>query len=279
MLVWQRQEVQALPRSLSTGAVAAAGHERVLDWEGCLNARDSGGLNARGGVVGRGTLVRSDLLNGLTAAGAAALIAHGVRTIIDVRAVDEIADDWARYPFRDHPIVGYRNHPFSAGRDEAMMDQVRAAYGRASNREEINRADVEVHRQGVAAIVGAIANAPPGGVLVHCHAGKDRTGIVVALALAVVGVSDDDIADDYALTALVLEPLIANWLDAMSDDPAERSRLRHLAEPRREAMLDTLAYVRERFGSIEAYLQGAGVTAEQLARLRTRLIEPAASAA
>jgi len=246
---------------------------RRLDWDGVINARDSGGLRAAGGAIRRGALVRSDVLNGLTPDGVAALTDHGVRTLIDVRAADEIAHDWARYPLKEHPPVGYLNRPFTAGVETHMWDQVRAVYRAAQSREEINRADLDIHRRGIAAIIAAIADAPPGGVLVHCHAGKDRTGIVIALTLAAVGVSDDDIADDYALTQLVLEPLIADWLEHMSHDPIERQRLRLLAEPRREAMLDTLVYLRQRYGGAAQYLLGAGLNDEQLERLRARLVQ------
>jgi protein-tyrosine phosphatase len=125
--------------------------------------------------------------------------------------------------------------------------------------------------------VAAIADAPPGAVLVHCAGGKDRTGAIVAVVLSFLGVGDDEIADDYALTSLSLDPIITEWLDSQSSDPAERERLRALAMPSREAMLQTLAHHRERYGSAEAYLRGGGVTDEQLARLRGRLLEPAAA--
>ena len=266
--------------SLNEGLTAAGrdGHERILDWDGVINARDAGGLHASGGAVRRGALVRSDVLNGLTQDGVKALTEHGVRTVIDVRAADEIAHDWARYPLKDHPAVGYLNRSFTAGVETHMGDQVRAVYRAAQSREEINRADLDIHRAGIAAIVAAIADAPSGGVLVHCHAGKDRTGMVIAVTLAAVGVSDDDIADDYALTQLVLEPLIADWLEHMSHDPLEQQRLRVLAEPRREAMLDTLAHLRQRYGGAATYLLGAGVTGDQLEQLRARLVDARAGA-
>lgn len=247
---------------------------RILDWEGCINARDCGGLPVAGGVIRRGALARSDVLNSLTPTGVSALVEHGIRTVIDVRAADEIAHHWERYPLRDHTTVRYVNLPFSAGHDEQMVDQVRAVYGAAKSREELNRLDLDTHQRGIAAIVVAIADAPPGGVLVHCHAGKDRTGIVIGLTLAAVGVSDEDIGADYALTQLVLEPLIAEWFDYMGAHDSERDRLRALADPRREAMLDTLTYLHQKYGSAEAYLLGSGMTTDQLARLRTRLVEP-----
>jgi protein tyrosine/serine phosphatase len=245
---------------------------RHLDWEGLINARDSGGLPAADGPIRHGALVRSDVLNGLTPAGVAALTAHGVRTVIDVRSASEIADDWERYPLKGDETVGYLNRPFRTGLKPEMLEHVQAVYRDAQSREEINRADLDYNQPGIAAIVGAIADAPEGGVLVHCHAGKDRTGMVIAVALAAVGVNNEDIAADYALTELVLEPLIADWLDHMSQDPVERARLSRLAVPSREAMLDTLAYLRERYGGAERYLLDGGMTTGQLERLRARLV-------
>ncbi|HUP82805.1 MAG TPA: tyrosine-protein phosphatase [Candidatus Limnocylindria bacterium] len=252
---------------------AFAANPRILDWEGVLNARDTGGIPAATGVVRRGGLVRSGVLNGLTPAGVAALTAHGVRTVIDVRAADEVADHWDRYPLRDHPLVGYRNISFTAGFDEAMRDQVRTVYGAAQSREEINRLDLDNHRAGIATIVGAIADAPEGGVLIHCHAGKDRTGLVVAIILSALGVSDEDIADDYALSQLVLDELVKEWFAYMGAAASEQGRLRTLADPSREAMLGTLAHLHLRYGSATDYLLGAGVTEDQLEKLRMRLVE------
>lgn len=249
---------------------------RALAWEGLLNARDTGGLATTDGELVRdGALVRSDVLTRLSPAGRAALVDHGVRTIVDVRSVEEVQRDAAPHPFRDaasqgEPVVTYLNVPFMVS--DSSWAQMHAAYSAAQTREELNRLDLDTNRVGLGAIVATIADAAPGGVLVHCHAGKDRTGLVVALILSFLGVSDDDVADDYALTAASLEALIADWLDEMSSDEAERSRLRALADPRREAMLDTLAYLRSRYGSAGDYLRGAGVSDAQLQRLRQRLV-------
>jgi hypothetical protein len=98
--------------------------------------------------------------------------------------------------------------------------------------------------------------------------------MVMAVTLAAVGVSDDDIADDYALSQLVLDRLLAEWFEYMGvTDETEKRRLWGLADPRREAMLDTLSYLRQRHGGATQYLLDAGVTREQLDRLRTRLVE------
>jgi protein tyrosine/serine phosphatase len=257
------------------GLDALRGEERILDWEGALNARDTGGLPTdHGGRVRHGALVRSDVLTRLTPSGRQALVDHGVRTIIDVRGGNELDRDEGKYPFGDsNHGVRYLNVPFVVGRPDDEREMLHARYQAAKDREELNRIDLDAHADGIAAIVSAIADAEPGGVLVHCHAGKDRTGTIVALILSLLGVSDDDIADDYALTAINLEPLIIDWLDEMSQDETERDRLRGLATPRREAMLDLLAYVRENYGSAEQYLLSAGVTARHIVRLRERLVD------
>ena len=251
-----------------------AGEERILDWEGALNARDTGGLPTHdAGHIRHGALVRSDVISRLTQSGRAALVAHGVRTIVDVRTSEEIGRD-VDYPFRGTAGTAdpkYVNVSFVTPLTDEEEARVRERRENATQLAKLNKMDVEVHRTGIGAVIAAVAEAQPGGVLIHCYAGKDRTGMTVALLLAVAGASDDDIADDYALTMLNLGPLIDDWLSTM--DETEHARMRELATPRREAMLETLAYVRERYGSIEAYLNAAGVSDDQIARLRLRLVE------
>jgi hypothetical protein len=193
-----------------------------------------------------------------------------------------VATDRHLYPFKGGPDSdttgpAYRNVPFHEWGDDGPDEERIARYRGAQTRAELIRLDLDLNREGIAAAVAAIADAPPGAVLVHCHAGKDRTGIVVALVLALFGVSDTEIADDYALTAQNIEPLIIEWLDNMSADPLERQRLRELAMPHADAMLEALTYLRSRFGSAEAYLRAGGVSDRQLARLRERLLEDAAA--
>ncbi len=253
-----------------------AGEERILDWEGALNARDTGGLPVTGGgSIRSGALVRSDVLTRLTASGRAALLAHGVRTIIDVRTSDELGRD-LDYPFRDARSDGdpdYLHVSFVTKLSKEEEVLVRGRRESATELGELNRMDIDVHRAGIGNIVTAVADAQPGGVLIHCYAGKDRTGLTVAVLLGVAGAGDDDIADDYALTTLNLEPLIRDWLVTIEDE-RERERMRELATPRREAMLETLAYIRDRYGDVGSYLGAAGVTEEQLTRIRNRLVVP-----
>jgi protein tyrosine/serine phosphatase len=240
-----------------------------------LNARDLGGLTT---VDGRRTrpaaLVRSDTLCRLSPAGRAALIAHGVRTVVDVRFPSEIERDDPDHPFRDGlGGVLYLSRPINVGRtaeeDAAILAGIRAAESRL----ELNLIDLDGNSSGFAGIVTAIARAPAGGVVVHCHAGKDRTGIAIALVLALVGVPDETIAADYALSGANLAGLTAEWLDGVSQDPVERARLLQQADPVPEAMLGLLAHLRRRYGGAEAYLVAGGAAPADLAALRTRLLD------
>ena len=84
-----------------------------------------------------------------------------------------------------------------------------------------------------AAAVGAIADAPPGAVLVHCAAGKDRTGLVVGLALSAVGAEPEVVAGDYALTESRLAALIEDYLAAIEDDAQREEARGYQATPPR----------------------------------------------
>jgi protein tyrosine/serine phosphatase len=262
-----------------TADIAQVRSDRVLEWDGLFNARDLGGLPTQdGGRTRRGALIRSDVLTRLTPAGKEALVAHGVRAIIDIRFPHETALDRDAYPFHEagagDDVPAYRNESFFVPLPPAEDAAVKAAYSEAGTRTALNRMDIDQGRAGVAAIATAVARASAGGVLVHCHGGKDRTGAVVAVLLSLVGVSDDEIADDYALSAVNLGPLTQEWLDGITHDPSERARLLELARPTREAMLDTLVHLRERHGGAEAYLRAGGASGEDLERLRKRLVEP-----
>jgi protein-tyrosine phosphatase len=273
VLVRERQEVQALPREL-TDSTKLAGEERILDWEGSLNARDTGGLpTADGAHIRHGALVRSDVLTRLTPSGRDALIAHGVRTIVDVRTTEELARD-VDYPFRETQAAhepAYINVSFVSDLTDEQMARIKAAQSTSWNLGELNSLDIDLHRAGVAGIAAAVADAQPGGVLIHCYAGKDRTGMSVAILLSLAGVADDDIADDYTLTTLVWEKLVDEWIGTVEE--SDRARMRQLARPTREAMLEMLEHVRTTYGSAEQYLLGAGVTPEQISRIRARLVE------
>ncbi|RJL34463.1 tyrosine-protein phosphatase [Bailinhaonella thermotolerans] len=237
--------------------------ERHLDWEGCFNVRDLGGIPAAGGRrIRRGALVRSDNPDLLTPAGWDALLAHGVRTIVDLRNDDERARDASPRP----PGVTTVHVPLDDVEDTELWKRFWD--------EELDgtplyyRPFLDHKAERCVWAVSAVAGARPGGVLVHCGIGRDRTGLVTMLLLALCGVAPADIAADYELSATRLPPLFAA-LGRPDDAPLIRDILTRKRTSTAEALLSTLAEV-----DVPARLRDAGLPDADVAALRARLLTP-----
>jgi len=263
----------------SVFCVAENRHEewtmRHLRWDACRNVRDLGGYAVAGGSTTRwGAFVRADNLVRLTPAGRAALLDYGVRTIVDLRRPEELAVDPS--PFAPAGagagLVAYHSLPFGAGADSAGIAAVVAAEAAEDfSMDALYRAILDHYGRGIAAIMTALAQAPEGPALFHCHAGKDRTGLIAALILALVGVPHATIAEDYTLTQVCLQPVYDQRLSA-EPDPSKREQLARRTGAVPETMLGILAHLDARHGGAEAYLRAAGVAAEDVARLRRRIL-------
>jgi protein tyrosine/serine phosphatase len=261
--------------------------ERRLEWEALRNARDLGGLTLDGGGVTRtGALVRSETLRQLTSRGWEALLAHGISTVLDLRFRPEIDADEPLdpVPAAAKEQVAPDGRPASVRTIAVSLlgdaHEELVAHFNAISRAQPSAADstraiylemLELFAPRFATAVAAVADAPEGGVLVHCHAGKDRTGLVVALLLDLVGVPGETIATDYALSAANLGTLLAAWIDDAAD-PDEREQRSRVAGAPHQAMLDVLASLRDRYGGSAGYLLEAGATQGQLDAIRARLV-------
>jgi protein tyrosine/serine phosphatase len=129
---------------------------------------------------------------------------------------------------------------------------------------------LERFNRNVAAAVRAVADAPEGGVVIHCAGGKDRTGLLTALLLHVAGVGTDEIAADYALSEERLRTRHEQWL-AKAQSEEERERVKRMSQTPADSMRGVLEELERRYGSVEEYLRQAGLTDEELARARARL--------
>ena len=236
----------------------SADNDRVLRWEALLNARDLGGLPAAAGVIARGAVIRSDSLHRLNDAGRTAMLAHGVRTVIDMRAPWETEKD-------PYTLEGVSVARIAQQTEEAWQ----ATAGMARIEADVMMFDLV--RSRFAKIAEAIAGAPEGGVLIHCYVGKDRTGLMTMLLLDLVGTPREVIAADYQLTAIGLAPLFADLIGKAETD-ARRARLQEEAQSRAEAMAAIHAAFRARHGDAEAYLRAGGMGEESIETLRARLL-------
>ncbi|MEU1755022.1 tyrosine-protein phosphatase [Micromonospora matsumotoense] len=239
---------------------------RRIPFAAMFNFRDVGGYPGHDARTVRwGRLYRSDSPHRIDGTDREAFSALGIRTVIDLRRPTEVDRD-GRVPDLDG--LSYRHvHPEHADWAARTYDPESSLARYLADR----YADLaETGTAGLAEAVGLIADSANAPVLVHCVAGKDRTGIVCALTLSVLGVDDDLIAADYALSTEASQQFSAWLAEAMPD--ARKPPAPFLGSPA-EAMSLFLAELRKRHGAIEDYLRHAGVTDAQLAALRDHLLE------
>lgn len=238
-------------------------------WEGCLNVRDLGGLpTADGGTTRGGTVIRADNVRKLSDTGLQALVAHGVRRIVDLRWPEEIAGD----PSRDMQVEVVHVSVLGARLDEEYFAELDAflAANDAVEHYAFSYGDfLERYRDRFGLAFAAIAEVD-GPVVVHCAGGKDRTGLVAAILLRLAGVPIETVAEDYALSDANLRPLNDPWIGKAASE-AERSKREKLSLTPAEAMERVLRELDARYGDAAGYLRAAGLDDAQVASLRARL--------
>ncbi|GAA3158041.1 tyrosine-protein phosphatase [Blastococcus jejuensis] len=268
--------------------------DRWVRLDGLTNMRDLGGLpTTDGGRTVPGRVLRSDNLQTLTPGDVRVLVEEiGLRQVVDLRTTAEILLE-GRGPLRDLPEVDHRHFSLLPERghhtdvfaveEEDLPDLpegwVESLLPRQAPEHALDEPPAVRYYLGYLhdrseAVVGAlraVAAAERGASVVHCAAGKDRTGVVVALSLAVAGVPHEEIVADYAMTADVIDALVAKL--AASPTYAEDMEQRDVAShtPRAETMERVLALLDERFGGPTGWLHENGFGAADQAALRARL--------
>ena len=246
---------------------------RDLVWDGLLNVRDLGGHPTEdGGETTYDSIIRADSVRQLSDRGWAALVDYGIKTIVDLRADEELeADPPAQLPVEVLHIPFFETDTEEWKEVEAELEEAaRAAPNVAAATEAVYLIFLEHFGRNVAAAIRAVANAPEGGVVIHCAGGKDRTGLVTALLLHLAGVGIDEIAGDYALSEERLRPRHEQWFaEAESDEELER--LKRVSQTPAESIEGVFVELERRYGSVEGYLRQAGLTEDELDRARARL--------
>jgi protein-tyrosine phosphatase len=236
---------------------------------GTYNFRDLGGLRARDGFTRRGILIRGEAPAMLGEAGRRALGRLGVRTAIDLRERPESElhpSDLFDLPITLHAHAVFDGFAPDPEQFSGLLELYLHILERFGN--QLAGAITTLSRPG----------ALPG--LVFCTAGKDRTGLLCALILSAVGVDDEDIAADYALTSTVMEgEFLATVLERSraAGYPVKESAVAAPDVAVANALMRlVLNAVRVRYGGTAQYLVRHGVSASGLDLLRGALVEPAA---
>lgn len=263
---------------------------RWISLEGAVNARDVGGLplaDGSGTVVPR-RLLRSDNLQDLTPRDVATLVDdHGLRAVIDLRTGAEVRLEGPGPLLREtRVVVEHRSlYPEAGVRTDAIQADTIVPWQNGDHGSDLPDETptvrtyfgyLERRPDSIVAALRTIAEPPEdGAALIHCAAGKDRTGLVVALALEVAGADRDAIIADYALTSERIDAIVRRLAstptyaqDMQTSDPQH-----HAARP--ESMARILELLEERHGSPTAWLAEHGFEDDAAAALRARLRDAA----
>jgi protein-tyrosine phosphatase len=238
--------------------------DRHLPLPGTYNVRDIGGYRSRDGrTIQWRTFWRADSLHRLPPEAQVTLLGYGVRTVIDLRRSDELQA--APNVFAGSTSVTYCHlslqvdAPLVPGTPQRLV----GAYCHM----------LDERQEQICETLRVLA--APGGLpaVVHCTAGKDRTGLIAALVLGLAGVPEDTIVEDYALSARYLA---GPYLEEARQRALRRGYTWEQYEPLvrcpPEFMHATLQYLKERYGSIEAYTRTIGLGQEQISRFQDLLL-------
>ncbi|UXN71844.1 tyrosine-protein phosphatase [Devosia neptuniae] len=227
------------------------------------NIRDLGGYaRSNGGTTQWGRILRGEALHPLRDDSVSRLIDDGLTLVIDLRGPHEAGV--TPHPFREHNTVAYRNivlfdalAPIAMGETPFDMAQRYC--------DALDKCGAQL-----AEVLRAIIAAPPGIVLFHCTAGKDRTGIIAALLLLVAGVDRTDIVADYALTAAA-DGLIGQLRERALAAGGRPEHVERVLASDGATMLAMLDHLETAHGGIDAYLAGIGLSQTEVALLANRL--------
>lgn len=245
--------------------------ERHLALAGCYNFRDLGGYPTEdGGHLRWRRLFRADGLTQLTEDDCAILTKLGLATVIDLRTASEVGDR-GRFPV-ETVEVDYHHLPLtqSIPGTEEVPDWGEAEYVTARYAHLLKEG-----RPSIARAITLLATEGSLPAVFHCSAGKDRTGVLAAVVLGGLGVPDEVIVDDYALSAIgtsrLMQALREEYADAVEEvEKYATAILRVLPE----AMAGFIGSVRAQYGGFDQLMAELGVTAE-MAALKRAVVDPA----
>jgi protein tyrosine/serine phosphatase len=243
--------------------------KRIIELDGCLNFRDLGGYKTQDGRHLRtGQLFRSDALHYMTETDVRTVRDEiGVRVVIDLRSSGEIRSEGTG-PLSSPPMAYHHLPLFDGTQDVADLKEVPI---------ELDDQYLFILRtaQGpISQVLRILANAPTPAVF-HCAAGKDRTGVISALLLSLLGVSEKDIVEDYVFTSLNLDQIVQR----LQKTPGYQEIFERLPpstlHARPETMVSFLSGVRRTYGSMQGYARAAGIDEATVSALERKLLEGA----
>lgn len=233
-----------------------------------MNFRDLGGYpTADGRRLRWRKLYRSDALHALSDSDVRRLRGElGLRDVIDLRSSAELAAE-GRGPLEREPVA-FHHLPLFDG--DTLADDREASRTLTLGQRYVGL--LEVARKPIARVVGILA-ASEGGAVYHCAAGKDRTGLISAILLGVLGVPDDLIVADYVRSADQIDAIIERVMNMKGYEEALKTMPADTLHAKPESMETLLDHVRSQYGSMADYLRSADVGDDVIGRLRDNCLD------
>jgi len=259
-----------------------------IELEGLANLRDVGGMpTSFGGEITAGRLLRSDNLQALTQDDIDRLLRLGLSDVVDLRSEYEVESEGPG-PLASHPQVQIHQHSLFREWREGVGEEKPDTRPEELPDEALPWVDlapsVQVDHPVASFYLSYLVDRPDsivaslrhigeadGATLVHCAAGKDRTGTVVALALSVAGADREAIVADYAASTERMEAIVERLLGSRTyaENLRDRPMSSHITHP--ETMQTFLTYVDGEYGGVEPLLARMGWTDADSDRLRAKL--------
>lgn len=237
---------------------------------GTYNVRDLGGFTTESSNKTKARVfIRAGNLDKLPIASQQYLLEYGIKTVVDIR------DEWeAKHypnPFQHSPMVAYQNVPLIG--DALSNDKsFQAESKKLTQLSEMYNRYIEHCQPQILKIFTVLAQSKSGTIF-HCHAGKDRTGIITALLLRVMGVAVNDIAQDYSLSRQEIDHLVAEWRQYAIENNRDLEQLERNVASDPQTIIDMLDFVDAQYGSVAAYLKMCGLSDALMAQLKNRFLE------
>ena len=245
---------------------------RHLELEGTVNTRDVGGYATADGRQTRwGQLLRSDSLHELSPASQQTLIDFGLRSVLDLRKSREMQEKRNAFFGSDQGVTYYHQNMVGdtliREREDIPKGLDYVEHMRWSYSVVLDRRKSHIHDTLV--LLSQEGTLP---ALVHCAGGTERTGLIVGLVLGIVGVPDETIAEDFALTArLTYDQYLKTHPEVDADSYSLQDHQDRVCRP--DTMLAVLRTLEERYCGVVGYARNIGMSEEQIEALREAMVE------
>lgn len=228
--------------------------QRRYIFENIENCRDLGGYPSKYGCTKFKRFIRGGTVDRPTETDIEKLKALNVTTVIDLRGDFEFINQ----PNGTERLTDNVEHI------SLYEMNVAEAKGMKKALTEVYEYIIDNYKENVCKALKFVADAPDGAVFYHCFLGKDRTGILSMLLLTIAGVEEDDIVADYQLTYTYLEKYMCTHADTLWDTDPEN----HYSLP--QTMRSLLAYIKNKYGSVEDYIRKIGISDRDKEKIRKR---------